>query len=158
MCIRDRAKAEESGGEASYEGGEDKVGSDQTEKKEAEQNIAGVIERSPDSARLILVSSNTFASNAAIDLASQGINTLYTKPLAFLQNAIDWSLEDRGLLMLRGRTQLARTLDPMPDGEQQFWEWGNYGLALLGLLAIWGWRRRVAASDAQGYNAVLAEV
>ena len=152
------AKAEESGGEASYEGGEDKDGSDQTEKKAAEQNITGVIERSPDSARLILVSSNTFASNAAIDLASQGINTLYTKPLAFLQNAIDWSLEDRGLLMLRGRTQLARTLDPMPDGEQQVWEWGNYGLALLGLLAIWGWRRRVAASDAQGYNAVLAEV
>ncbi|WP_031432116.1 Gldg family protein [Methylomarinum vadi] len=150
------AKAEEKDDEATDEG--DKDGSDQTEEKEAEQRITGVIERSPESARLILVASNTFASDAAIDLASQGLNTLYTKPLAFMQNAIDWSLEDRGLLVLRGRTQLARTLDPMPDGEQRVWEWINYGLALVGLLAVWGWRRRVAASDARGYNAVLAEV
>ncbi|MEW7980561.1 MAG: Gldg family protein [Candidatus Sedimenticola endophacoides] len=131
---------------------------DKKEAKEAEQRITGVIERSPESARLILVSSNTFASDAAIDLASQGLNTLYTKPLAFMQNAIDWSLEDRGLLALRGRTQLARTLDPMPDGEQRIWEWVNYGLAVVGLLAVWGWRRKVAAADKQHYNAVLAEV
>ncbi|OQX38490.1 MAG: ABC transporter permease [Candidatus Sedimenticola endophacoides] len=150
------AKAEEKDDEATDEG--DKDGSVQTDEKEAEQRITGVIERSPESARLILVASNTFASDAAIDLASQGLNTLYTKPLAFMQNAIDWSLEDRGLLALRGRTQLARTLDPMSDGEQQVWEWINYGLALLGLLAVWGWRRRVAAADAQGYNVVLAEV
>mgnify|MGYP001812835930 FL=1 len=75
-----------------------------------------------------------------------------------MQNAIDWSLEDRGLLALRGRTQLARTLDPMSDGEQRVWEWINYGLAVLGLLAVWGWRRKVAAADKQHYNAVLVEV
>lgn len=144
------AKAEESG--------KNKKGSKQAEKKKAEPHITGVIERSPESARLILVSSNTFASDTALDLVSQGLNTLYTKPLAFVQNAIDWSLEDRGLLALRGRTQLARTLDPMSDGEKQIWEWVNYSLAALGLLAVWGWRRRVAASDAQRYKAVLAEV
>lgn len=152
------AKTEEREDDAAKGSGVDDENADKKEEKEAEQRITGIIERSPESARLILVSSNTFASDAAIDLASQGLNTLYTKPLAFLQNAIDWSLEDRGLLALRGRTQLARTLDPMPDGEQRVWEWANYGLALLGLLAVWGWRRRVAAADAQGYSAVLAEV
>ncbi|WP_152555590.1 hypothetical protein [Methylomarinum vadi] len=69
------------------------------------------------------MSSNTFASNAAIDRASQGLSTLNTKPLAFVQNAINWSLEDRGLLALQGRMQLAVTLDPMPDDEQRIWGW-----------------------------------
>jgi len=152
------AQIDESDNNAAKDSGVDEESADKKEEKEAEQRITGVIERSPESARLILVSSNTFASDAAIDLASQGLNTLYTKPLAFMQNAIDWSLEDRGLLALRGRTQLARTLDPMPDGEQRVWEWVNYGLAVLGLLAVWGWRRKVAAADKQHYNAVLAEV
>ena len=120
--------------------------------------ITGVIERSPESARLILVASNSFASDAALDLASQGLNTLYSKPLAFLQNAIDWSLEDRDLLQLRGRTQLARTLAPLREGEQRLWEYLNYGLAILGLAAVWGWRRRVAATDRKVYDRILAEV
>jgi len=33
-------------------------------------------------------------------LASQGLGTLYTKPLNFLWNAVDWPLEDRGLLAI----------------------------------------------------------
>ncbi len=117
----------------------------------------GIINHSPDSARLILVSSNTFASDMATELVSQGLSTRYMKPLAFIQNAIDWSLEDRSLLALRGRTQLARTLDPLPHGRQQLWESANYGLALIGLLAIWIWRRRVAVADQRRYQHVLRE-
>lgn len=126
--------------------------------KEAAAQVTGIINHSPDSARLILVSSNTFASDMATELVSQGLSTHYTKPLAFIQNAIDWSLEDRSLLALRGRTQLARTLDPLPDGRQQLWESANYGLALIGLLAIWIWRRRVAVADQRRYQQVLMEV
>ncbi|MBU2979134.1 Gldg family protein [Alteromonas sp. C1M14] len=121
-------------------------------------SIGSVITRSPSSARLTVVSSNTFASDATINLISQGLNTLYTKPVDFVQNTIDWSLEDRGLLALRGQTQLARTLIPMTPGEQRWWEWTNYGLAVIALLAIWIWRRGVAASDARKYKAILAEV
>jgi len=117
----------------------------------------GVIERSPESARLVLVASNTFASDIALDLASQGLNTLYTQPIEFLQNAIDWSLEDPGLLSLRGRTQLARTLEPLDEGRQQLWEYLNYGLALGGLVLVWAWRRRVASSDRLRYQRILAE-
>ncbi len=125
--------------------------------KETAAHVTGIIDHSPESARLILVSSNTFASDMMIELVSQGLGTRYTKPLAFIQNAVDWSLEDRSLLMLRGRTQLARTLDPLPDGRQQLWESANYGLALIGLLTVWIWRRRVATADQRRYQQVLRE-
>ena len=121
-------------------------------------DITSVIERSPESARLVLVASNGFASDAAIELASQGLGTLYLRPAEFLQNAIDWSLEDRNLLALRGRSQLARTLEPLGEAEQRRWEYLNYGLALLGLLAVWGWRRAAAAADRRRYQQLLAEV
>lgn len=120
--------------------------------------VTGVIARSPESARLVLVASNTFASDAALDLASQGLNTLYTKPVAFLQNALDWSLEDSGLLALRGRTQLARTLTPMPESQQRLWEYLNYGMALAGLFGIWLWRRQVAVADRRRHQKILAEI
>ena len=97
-------------------------------------------------------------TDAALELASQGINTLYTKPLAFLQNAIDWSLEEPDLLALRGRTQLASTLVPLREGDQRLWELVNYALALAGLAGVWVWRRRVGAADRRRYARVLAEV
>lgn len=117
-----------------------------------------VIQRSPESARLLLVASNTFASDTAISLASQALNTLYLQPLAFLQNAIDWSLEDQDLLTLRGRTQLARTLDPIAESSQRFWEYLNYGFALAGVLLVWAWRRQVAIADRKRYEQILAEI
>ncbi len=125
---------------------------------QGEPSITSVIERSPESARLVLVASNTFASDTALELASQGLNTLYTKPLEFLQNAIDWSLEDPGLLALRGRTQLARTLTPIPESRQRMWEYLNYALALAGLFAVWAWRRRIDAHDRLRYQRILREV
>jgi ABC-2 type transport system permease protein len=120
--------------------------------------ITSVIERSPDSARIILVASNTFANDTVLDLASEGMGTRYTRPLEFLQNAIDWSLEDRGLLAIRSRAQFARTLSPMSSGDQLFWEYLNYGLALGGLVLVWLWRRRVRQAERVRYQAILAEV
>jgi ABC-2 type transport system permease protein len=136
-----------------------KQAADKPEKaNEAAPRVTSVIERSPESARLVLVASNSFGADAALELASQGINTLYTKPLAFLQNAIDWSLEEPDLLALRGRTQLASTLVPLREGDQRLWELVNYALALAGLAGVWVWRRRVGAADRRRYARVLAEV
>ncbi len=133
------------------------------EKKDGEEGsepppIAGVIERSPDSARLVLVAANSFASDAALNLVSQGLGSFYEQPLVLVQNAIDWSLEDRGLLAIRGRAQFARTLLPLEHDEQLFWEYLNYGLALFGLFAVWLWRRGVRRADQRRHQAILAEV
>lgn len=119
---------------------------------------AAVIERSPETARLILVGSNTFASDVALGLVSEGLNTLYTKPVELVQNIIDWSLDDPALLALRGRTQLARTLAPLSENAPRIWEYANYALALAGLLAVWAWRRQVARADRARYQRLLAEV
>ncbi len=127
-------------------------------KKTEEPLIAGVIGHSPDSARLVLVASNRFASDEALSLASEGLGTLYTKPVEFLQNAIDWSLEDPGLLALRGRSQFARTLAPSSREQKVFWEYLNYALALAGLLTVWGWRRLVTRADRARARAILSEV
>jgi ABC-2 type transport system permease protein len=129
----------------------------ETEAQESAAPITGVIERSPESARIILVASNTFAEDTVLSLASEGLGTLYTKPVEFLQNAVDWSLEDRGLLAIRSRAQFARTLVPLDRGDQLFWEYLNYGLALLGLVGVWFWRRRVHRSEQKRYQAILAE-
>ena len=100
-----------------------------------------MIEHSPSSARIVLVGSNEFASDLAVTLVSEGMGTFYSKQLEFMQNVIDLSLEDQGLLSIRGRSQFSRTLVSMVSGEQALWEDLNYGVALAGLLGIWFWRR-----------------
>ncbi len=131
---------------------------DETSPAEAPPPITNVINRSPESSRIILVASDTFADDAVLNLASEGLGTRYTRPLDFLQNAIDWSLEDRGLLGIRSRAQFARTLLPMDRSTQMFWEYLNYALALLGLLAV-GLVRTWARRNAQRrYRLILAEV
>ena len=97
-------------------------------------SITGVIEHSPESARIILIGSGSFLSDDILSLLSQVDRTQYLTPLSFAQNLVDWSLEDRGLLALRARGGLfSRTLGPVKAGEQPFWEYLNYVLALLGL-------------------------
>ncbi len=126
--------------------------------REPSNLVTGVIERSPESARVILIASNTFAEDAVLALASEGMGTLYTKPVELLQNAIDWSLEDRGLLAIRGRAQFARTLAPMDRSQQLFWEYVNYALALLGLAGVWIFRRWLRREQQARHQAILAEV
>ncbi|HEX8739170.1 MAG TPA: Gldg family protein [Casimicrobiaceae bacterium] len=118
---------------------------------------AGVIDKSPASAKLVVIASNEFASDGTIDLASAGLGTLYSKPLDFVQNVVDWSLEDPSLLALRGRAQFARTLDPLSEHGERIWEYANYVLAAIGLLVVWLWRRSVAKADARRYRHILEE-
>ena len=98
--------------------------------------IARVIDRSPESARIILFASNSFLTDKMLDLAASGLGTRYLKPVQLVENAIDWSLEDFGLLAIRGRTHFSRTLKPLNRKSQVFWEYLNYGLALFGLILI----------------------
>ena len=106
--------------------------------KEQEKLVVGrVIEHSPESARILLFSSNTFLTDTSIRIVSSVLRTEYEAPLQLMTNSIDWSLEDRGLLAIRGRGQFARTLMPMDGSTRMFWEYLNYGLAMGGLFVIW---------------------
>lgn len=130
----------------------------EADEEEKQTVVSSVITRSSDSARIILIASNTFASDQVQSLASQAQGTYYTQPLEFIQNAIDWSLDDQALLNIRSRAQFARTLEPMQQPTRFFWEYLNYGLALFGLALIWLWRRQRERGKQKHYETLLAEV
>ena len=129
-----------------------------TETPQPALTVSSVIDHSPGSARLVVLASNTFASDDVLDLASQGLGAVYDKPIEFLQNIVDWSLEDQSLMGIRSRARFARTLLPMSRAEQTVVEYVNYGLVMLGLLGVWIWRRRVRQSTEARHKALLAEV
>ncbi len=123
--------------------------------EQKEPIITRVIDRSPESARIILFASNSFLTDQMLDLAASGLGTRYLKPVQLVENAIDWSLEERGLLAIRGRAHFSRTLNPLDRESQMFWEYLNYGLALFGLLLIGLVRRRTNKQAALRYAAIL---
>jgi ABC-2 type transport system permease protein len=67
--------------------------------------------------------------------------TVYGNSLQLIANAVDWSLEDRGLLAIRSRGHFNRTLPPLSETERETLEYGNYAIALLVLLVIYGIHR-----------------
>lgn len=121
-------------------------------------SVRSVIAHSPANARLVLVSSNSFASDLSLSLASSALGTQYRAPLTFLQNVVDWSLADGSLMALRGRTQFARTLLPMDPPQQRYWEILNDVLALMGLGIVWLIRKLLQRSRRQHYAEILKEV
>ncbi len=118
--------------------------------------IGRVLERSTDSARIILLASNTFLADTSLDLASGAGGARYLNPLQLVANCIDWSLEDRDLLSIRGRGHFARTLLPMSKEGRMLWEYINYGLAAFGLLTVWGLRRLVRARTRRREQRLIA--
>ncbi len=119
-------------------------------------SITSVIERSPESARIVLIGSSSFLSDDILSLLSQVDRTQYLAPLSFAQNLVDWSLEDRGLLALRARGGLfSRTLEPLKAGRQQMWEYLNYALALFGLGIVYFVRRHFRQVSNRKYLEML---
>jgi ABC-2 type transport system permease protein len=104
--------------------------------------VSGVIESSPPSARLILIGSASFLTDTAISLASEATQTRYQKPIELIQNAVEWSLEDRGLLALRGRGQYSRLLEPLSREGRMFFKYLNYALAMAGVGLLYWFARR----------------
>jgi ABC-2 type transport system permease protein len=130
-----------------------------TSEAEEKSTVYGsVIQNSSDSARLILVGSNSFAEDRALSISSQGAGMEYTAPLEFMQNLIDWSLDDTGLLSIRSRSQLARTLEPMKDSKRRVFEYGNYAAAVAGLMIVWMIRQILRKRKFARYDKILAEI
>ncbi|MEA2084794.1 MAG: Gldg family protein [Thermodesulfobacteriota bacterium] len=95
-----------------------------------------VITKSPQSSRLIIAGSSEFLNDTVISISQSLGEDRFLNSFEFLQNAIDWSVEDEDLLQIRSRGSHARLLYPMNRQEQAFWEWLNYGIALFALLII----------------------
>lgn len=119
---------------------------DTSDDKEQQLQIDSVIERSPESARIIVFSSNEFLSDQIIQMLGSAQQTEYVNTVQMIANAVDWSLEDEGLLSIRSRGHFNRTLPPMEQPAQMFWEYLNYALAVLAivLVALWEKRKRAA--------------
>jgi ABC-2 type transport system permease protein len=125
--------------------------------EDAEQPVvSAVVEHSPPSARLIVIGSDSFLSDTAISLATEATQSRYLKPLELVQNAVEWSLEDRGLLALRGRGQFSRLLSPVGRGERMFWEYLNYALAAAGLALVYWLHRALRRRRERALTAMLA--
>jgi ABC-2 type transport system permease protein len=110
------------------------------EEQKAEQEPLGVITASPESARLVVIGSAEFLDDAVLKLSASLSADRYLNNLQFVQNAVDWSVEDEDLLSIRSRGTYARMLKPLDRRQQTMWESANYIVALLALVAIgWVW-------------------
>jgi ABC-2 type transport system permease protein len=124
--------------------------------EEAEPPVfSGVVETSPAAARLIVISSASFLTDAAMSLATQATQSIYTKPVELVQSTAEWALEDPGLLALRGRGQYSRLLMPVGQGSRLFWEYLNYALAVGGLGLVYLLHRAARARRRRFYDLVL---
>ena len=124
------------------------------EEEEKKEVISGIIERSPKTARLIVIGSNEFLTDTTIQFSASSGTSQFLNSLQLVQNAIDWSLEDRGLLSIRSRGNFSRTLFPLERKAQLIWEYGNYIAALVGLLLVFSVFRILNAQKRQ-YHARL---
>lgn len=106
------------------------------EEKPEDTVLSGVIARSPESARLIVFGSNEFLSDQVLRISAGGGNR-FQNTLALVENSVDWALEDRSLLSIRARGHFSRTLIPLSEGQKMLWEYGNYGVVLVGLLLVY---------------------
>jgi ABC-2 type transport system permease protein len=119
--------------------------------------VGSVIEKSPESARIILYASNDFLTDQVLGTMSSMTGGQYLGPLELVANTLDWSLEDGGLLSIRSNAHFNRTLPPLEKDEQLFWEYLNYALAVFALLVIALWQRQRRLQRSQAYLDALGD-
>jgi ABC-2 type transport system permease protein len=99
--------------------------------------VSSVIERSPESARLLVFGSNDFLADQTLRMIGSTDGTLYGNSVQLIANVVDWALEDQSLIGIRARGNFNRTLPGMDSTQQSFIEYLNYGLALAGVGLVW---------------------
>ena len=105
----------------------------------------GLIERSPDNARLVVIGSSEFVNDNVYQIAASFGGDRFYSNLQLIANAIDSFTEDASLASIRSRGSAARILPPISQTAQNQWALLNYAVALLGLLLIgivWQIQRR----------------
>ena len=104
--------------------------------------VTSVIDRSPESARLIVIGSASFLADQTVRMVGSADGMVYGNSHQLMANLVDWAVEDRSLLGIRARGHFNRTLEPMETDQQRVWEYVNYALALAGLALVFGLSRQ----------------
>lgn len=110
------------------------------EKEEAEKDfgvVTSVIEKSPKISRLMVYASNEFIADDTLQISGMLSGSQYLNSLQLVENSLDWSVQDRSLLIMRSRGHFARTLVSLTDDQKRNWEFLNYLFALLGLFGVY---------------------
>jgi len=128
---------------------------DGSEEAGKQPQIAGVIDKSSDPARLILFGSGDFLSDQTLELAANVGGQQDFGALQLVENVIDWSLEDAGLLSIRSRGHYSRTLAPLDRDSQVLCEYLNYALVLGGVLVVFGLARLKGRRTRNRYQLLL---
>lgn len=123
--------------------------------EEIETVFTGVINHSPDSARLVVFASNDFLRDQVIQMTASAAGSNSMSPFQLMANTVDWSLEDTALMQIRSRGQFNRTLVPMDRGSRLFWEYLNYALAAIALCAVAFVYHRVSRSRKSRYQQLV---
>jgi ABC-2 type transport system permease protein len=107
--------------------------------------VAAAVNRAPDDARLVVVGSGEFVNDFVLQLGASLVGEQVLNNLQYVQNIVDWTLEDTDLLSLRSRGVFTRLLSPLDEATQRQWELLTYALMAAGYLAVaaaaYFWRR-----------------
>jgi ABC-2 type transport system permease protein len=107
-----------------------------TETIETPEPVLGTVEVSPESSRLVVVSSSEFINDTVLQILRSVSGERYLYNLQLMQNAVDWAVEDEDLLSIRSRGTYSHLLKTLDNTEQSLWEGLNYGLTLAALVAL----------------------
>ena len=105
----------------------------------------GLIERSPDGTRMIVLGSSEFVNDTVYQISANFAGDRFVSNLQLIANAIDWFTEDVSLASIRSRGSVARILPPISEEAQNRWVLINYAVAIIGLILIavvWQIQRR----------------
>lgn len=105
----------------------------------------GLIERSPDGTRMIVLGSSEFVNDTVYQISANFAGDRFVSNLQLIANAIDWFTEDVSLASIRSRGSVARILPPISEEAQNRWVIINYAVAIVGLILIavvWQVQRR----------------
>ena len=117
--------------------------------------VTSVIDKSPESARLIVIGSASFIADQTVRMIGSADGMIYVNSNQLMANLVDWAVEDRSLLGIRARGHFNRTLEPMETDQQRVWEYINYALALAGLALVFGLSRQRRLTRRSTFEAQL---
>ena len=145
----------ESGPLTDAEDGSEEEDAEDEEDADTLGTVTSVIDRSPESARLIVIGSASFLADQTVRMVGSADGMIYGNSNQLMANLVDWAVEDRSLVGIRARGHFNRTLEPMDADQQRVWEYVNYALALAGLALVFGLSRQRRLTRRNTFQAQL---